>query len=574
MIGIFGQTREDVATLLDNVEVVNRKTIGSMRIYNVTYNGNSFYIIVTGVGKANVAFSLGYALTKLCIKKVIVVGNTASLESVTAPIGTVAIATNSIEWDVNFINLGYPANVVPGNNVSQYPTDASLQRLALESSTGLGYTTNTGLFASGDTFVASGAQSEQINTATRLFQRNIPCKERIPLFYQIANHSLLRTQAEIIADINTLRLPFLKVAIDSEITAQEDSLDIRIVCQAIFQALRHVLAEQSIIHLLALIIINFDQHFVLTRLDKMRHIIFNERLLQRGRSDFLHRHSVHRHAQRVRIFGKQNTFRGGRIHVKLVFQVQLTLVSALQHLVENTHMMERLAVRDAVRRIADIIDREEVFYVALNRKFFAQAQGRARNLRLRLFVAEIQQVRLPFVKMELGRQDRTLIFQNIVGAKRRRAFERKFDLRFIADVDGVQEISALAILAERRTHGRVFAARIALRRNDLVPRRICFQIIVIKFLSFKVGRLFVEQQHFTAVLHVFAEQFFARFVHRQRFREHHEIVRALSNDQAFAFHSRVSCHNRFVQQMERNLLARQGIHRIQKLYVQIAHRFI
>jgi len=166
MIGIFGQTREDVATLLDNVEVVNRKTIGSMRIYNVTYNGNSFYIIVTGVGKANVAFSLGYALTKLCIKKVIVVGNTASLESVTAPIGTVAIATNSIEWDVNFINLGYPANVVPDNNVSQYPTDASLQRLALESSTGLGYTTNTGLFASGDTFVASGAQSEQINTAT------------------------------------------------------------------------------------------------------------------------------------------------------------------------------------------------------------------------------------------------------------------------------------------------------------------------------------------------------------------------------------------------------------------------
>ena len=50
MIGIFGQTREEVATLLDNVEVVNRKNIGNLVIYTVTYNENSFYIIVTGYG--------------------------------------------------------------------------------------------------------------------------------------------------------------------------------------------------------------------------------------------------------------------------------------------------------------------------------------------------------------------------------------------------------------------------------------------------------------------------------------------------------------------------------------------
>lgn len=166
MIGIFGQTREEVATLLDNVEVVNRKNIGNLVIYTVTYNENSFYIIVTGYGKANAAFGLGYALTKLCVKKVIVVGNAATLVATEAMIGSVAVATSSIEWDVNFINLGYPANTIPGNSVSQYPTDAILQRAALEASTGLGYTTNSGLFASGDTFVADTAQATQINTAT------------------------------------------------------------------------------------------------------------------------------------------------------------------------------------------------------------------------------------------------------------------------------------------------------------------------------------------------------------------------------------------------------------------------
>ena len=166
MIGIFGQTREEVATLLDTVEVVNRKTIGNMVIYNVTYNGNNFYIIVTGVGKANAAFALGYAFTKLCIKRVIVVGNAASLIATEAGIGSVAIATSSVEWDVNFINLGFPENTIPGNSVSEYPTDAILQRAALEASTGLGYETNTGLFASGDTFVSDATQATQINTAT------------------------------------------------------------------------------------------------------------------------------------------------------------------------------------------------------------------------------------------------------------------------------------------------------------------------------------------------------------------------------------------------------------------------
>lgn len=166
MIGIFAQTREEVNTLLDNVEVVNRKVIENMSVYNVTYNGNSFYIILTGIGKANVAFALSYALTKLCIDKVIVTGNSASLLSDTNPIGTLAISSNSVEWDVNFINLGYPANVVPDNTVSQYPSDAALQRTALEASNGLGYTTANGLFASGDTFVASAAQATQINEAT------------------------------------------------------------------------------------------------------------------------------------------------------------------------------------------------------------------------------------------------------------------------------------------------------------------------------------------------------------------------------------------------------------------------
>ena len=166
MIGIFAQTNEEVATLLDNVEIVNRKVIGNMTVYTVTYNNKNLYIIVTGVGKVNTTFALSYALLKLCVKKVIVAGNAASLVSGTYPIGTVAIATNSLEWDADFTALGVQDYVLPPNTVSQYPTDPLLQQNALESSNGLGYTTNTGLFASGDTFVNTTTEASQINTDT------------------------------------------------------------------------------------------------------------------------------------------------------------------------------------------------------------------------------------------------------------------------------------------------------------------------------------------------------------------------------------------------------------------------
>lgn len=166
MIGIFAYSYSDVATIMENVTINKRKTIGRMTCYLVSYNDNQFYVILTGAGKANVVFALTYALVKLCIKKVIVVGNAASLNAEAYPIGSVAIATGSLEWDVNYINLGYPENVVPGNTVSVYPTDSMLFREAVDASNGLGYQTFTGLFASGDTFVASGEQADQIATAT------------------------------------------------------------------------------------------------------------------------------------------------------------------------------------------------------------------------------------------------------------------------------------------------------------------------------------------------------------------------------------------------------------------------
>lgn len=166
MIGILAYSYSDVATIMENATILNQKKIGDVTYYLVNINGNQVYVILVGAGKVNVASGLMYALVKLCIKKVIVVGNAASLNEEEYPIGSVAIATGSLEWDVNYINLGYPANVVPGNTVSIYPTDSTLFKEAVDASNGLGYQTFSGLFASGDTFVASTAQADQIETAT------------------------------------------------------------------------------------------------------------------------------------------------------------------------------------------------------------------------------------------------------------------------------------------------------------------------------------------------------------------------------------------------------------------------
>jgi nucleoside phosphorylase len=131
VIGILAYSYSDVATIMENATILNQKKIGNVTYYLVNINGNQVYVILVGAGKVNVAIGLMYALVKLCIKKVIVVGNAASLNEEEYPIGSVAIATGSLEWDVNYINLGYPANVVPGNTVSIYPTDSTLLRKQL-----------------------------------------------------------------------------------------------------------------------------------------------------------------------------------------------------------------------------------------------------------------------------------------------------------------------------------------------------------------------------------------------------------------------------------------------------------
>ena len=212
MIGIFGQTREDVATLLENVTINQKRNIGSMTIYNVTYNGQNLYIVVTGIGKANVAFAMGYALVKLCVNKVIVVGNATGIDATTAPIGSVAIATSSLEWDVDFEGLGFEEYVVPPNRVSQYPTDVVLQRSAIEASNDLGYQTVTGLFASGDTFVVDATEATQIATDTGAEFLDIDTAPVGQISYQmdipyisvkgISNNA----NATIVSDYNTNRL--------------------------------------------------------------------------------------------------------------------------------------------------------------------------------------------------------------------------------------------------------------------------------------------------------------------------------------------------------------------------------
>ena len=166
MIGILAYSYSDVTTIMENATIVNVKEVGNVTYYKVSINNNFYYVILVGAGKVNVASGLMYALVKLCVKKIIVVGNAASLDETTYPLISVAIATSSLEWDVDYTSLGYDEFTVPGNNVSEYPVDSILLKEAIETANGLGYVVNTGLFASGDTFVATTTEADQIETDT------------------------------------------------------------------------------------------------------------------------------------------------------------------------------------------------------------------------------------------------------------------------------------------------------------------------------------------------------------------------------------------------------------------------
>ena len=167
MIVVLSEDILGVSALLNRVTIMENETVNGFNIYKVKYeNTLPFIILVTGYGKVNIARAIQYTDTKYCIDKLIITGNTGSLDETVAPIGTVGISTSALQYDVDFIALGAEPYALLIQEVNTYNADENLITKSRGAAIVADETVNTGLFATADQFLANTAEATTIQTDT------------------------------------------------------------------------------------------------------------------------------------------------------------------------------------------------------------------------------------------------------------------------------------------------------------------------------------------------------------------------------------------------------------------------
>lgn len=161
-IGIIGAMEEEVAALRQKGEQITAKTIGFMDFYMISLSGKQLVVVQSGIGKVNAAICAQLLIDHFGVDAVINVGVAGGLAD-GIHIGDIVVSKSVQEWDMDASALGDPAGTIPRMEVSIFPADETLVRLALDSAKVLeGKQVLEGHIVSGDKFVASDQEKQYL----------------------------------------------------------------------------------------------------------------------------------------------------------------------------------------------------------------------------------------------------------------------------------------------------------------------------------------------------------------------------------------------------------------------------
>jgi adenosylhomocysteine nucleosidase len=167
MIVVLSEDIMGISALLSRGEILENESVNGINIYKVRFeNTLPFMVVISGYGKVNTARAIQYVDTKYCIDKLIVTGNTGSLEATTAALGTVGISTNAFQYDVDFTALGVDQYEFPNQTVYQYVANQDLITKAQTAALVAAKTTTTGIYATADSFLADDTEATALRTNT------------------------------------------------------------------------------------------------------------------------------------------------------------------------------------------------------------------------------------------------------------------------------------------------------------------------------------------------------------------------------------------------------------------------
>lgn len=166
-LGIIGAMSVEIAALKEKMTDLSCTTVAGMEFASGTLEHLPVVVALCGVGKVNAGLCVQILCDRFGVTHVVNTGVAGSL-CADLDIGDIVISQDAMYHDFDVTKLGYPMGQVPGLSVCCFPADDRLLGFAFQASETVnpGHT-RIGRIASGDQFVSSAAQKEQIISVTR-----------------------------------------------------------------------------------------------------------------------------------------------------------------------------------------------------------------------------------------------------------------------------------------------------------------------------------------------------------------------------------------------------------------------
>lgn len=160
-IGLIGAMEEEVAIVKENMAEVSEKTKAGMTFSHGMLWGIDTVVVVSGIGKVNMAICTQILVDEYDVDYVINTGVAGSLNN-KLDIGDIVLSCCAQQHDMDVSPLGDPVGIIPRMDESVFPADEQLIALAKDAceEANPDIHCHVGKVLSGDQFIASAEKKD------------------------------------------------------------------------------------------------------------------------------------------------------------------------------------------------------------------------------------------------------------------------------------------------------------------------------------------------------------------------------------------------------------------------------
>lgn len=155
-IGLMGAMDEEIALLLDQVERQNTAEFAGINFVTGLFHGKEVVVCKSGVGKVNAAATTQLLIDRFQVDVILFTGVAGAVHP-ELNIGDIVISSSCQQHDMDVTPLGFARGMIPYQDVSDFPADRKLIRLAEQACSKLCTDNNfiVGKVLSGDQFISN-----------------------------------------------------------------------------------------------------------------------------------------------------------------------------------------------------------------------------------------------------------------------------------------------------------------------------------------------------------------------------------------------------------------------------------